>query len=63
LWQKSALPPALTAIINLKDIAESAEREVKVAARLMDEFAVSVAPDRATFRYPEVGWFGVCFGS
>jgi hypothetical protein len=53
----------LTAMMNLKNIAKSPEREVDVAARLMDEFAVSVAPSRAAFRSPEIGWFEVCFGA
>jgi aspartate/methionine/tyrosine aminotransferase len=53
----------LTAMINLKHIAESADKEVEVAARLMDEFGVSIAPGGAAFRYPEIGWFGVCFGA
>jgi hypothetical protein len=45
-------------MINLKNIAESVKREVEMAARLMDEFAVSVAPGRTTFSYPEIGCFG-----
>jgi hypothetical protein len=52
----------LTAIMNLKNITKSAEREVDVAARLMNEFAVSIAPNREAFRSLEIGWFGVCFG-
>jgi aspartate/methionine/tyrosine aminotransferase len=71
LWEKCSVAgieweigeAGLTAMMNLKNVAKSAEREVDVAAWLMDEFAVSVAPNRAAFRSPEIGWFGVCFGA
>jgi hypothetical protein len=53
----------LTVTMNLKGIAESAEREVYVVARIIDEFAVSVAPDQTPFRSPEIRWFGVCFSA
>ncbi|EAY18133.1 hypothetical protein TVAG_306550 [Trichomonas vaginalis G3] len=54
-------PASLFLMLDLTDIAPTAEEEKKLWLDLIDRFNIHILPGANGFRYKYPGWFRLCF--